>query len=189
MIFRELPLAAIGFEFPLPLVLAISLGGLALLLLLHALVAYATSRKRPHILRYSWAEWLVYLSFAILVMGLAVSSFGSLLVNGVMEHWGLFAHISLSGAFVAAMLLFAIAWNPVVKTSLKHPWWLSRLSLWGIQIFSIATAGSMLLEMLPILNTEAMFFWGKVHRYSGLLLILAFLTHAYSLLIQRLGWR
>jgi hypothetical protein len=87
------------------------------------------------------------------------------------------------------MLLFAVTWNPVVYTSLKHPWWLSRFSLWGIQIFSIVTAGSMLAEMLPVLSTEAMLLSAKVHRYSGLLLIVSLLTHAYSLLVQRLGWR
>jgi len=180
---------------------AIIVAGVALLafVFFHAAFASMTPKKRP-VARRGWIAGLVYFVFAALVVALTATSFGSILVNGIMERWTLLAHISIAGAFVFVMLVFAVVWNPnyvlqasegssVLAEAKTKRWWLSTWSLWAVLFASLVVAGSMLFQMLPVLDTEAMLEVTELHRYSGLALAAALAVHFYSMLVQRIGWR
>ena len=175
--------------------------GIALLvtILIHSVFAAVTSKKQRNARR-GWIAALVYFAFAILVIGLTATSFGAILVEGVMQNWALLAHISIAGAFVFVMLVFAIIWNPnylaqtgsgaiPVEASKKDRWWLFTWSLWGVLFSSVVVAGSMLLQMLPVLDTEGMLEVTELHRYSGLVLSASLILNVYSIAIRRIGWR
>jgi hypothetical protein len=198
-------LADLGLQVPFNSILAGSLIVLVAGLALHAILAVSSSKKLLTSHRRGWFAKLVYLAFALLVAGLSLTSFGSLLTQGVLEHWALLAHVGLAGAFVFVMVLFALVWNPVVLSVNRSPivtanpesppaptasiWWLAKLSLWGVLICSIVTAASMLIAMLPILDTDGMHASTSLHRLSGLALLICLVVHLYSLALRKLGWR
>jgi hypothetical protein len=168
--------------------------GTVLLLVLHFGLALVTRKNVDHSRR-GILPRLIYVAFFLLVLGLGVTSFGSILWNGVMEHQSLLIHVSLGGAFVVVMTLFAMAWNPVYRHpdeadgSEQGPWWLWKSSLWCVVLLVLVVSGSMLVQMVPWLDTEGMLQATVIHRYAGLGLTVALLANAYALILQRLGWR
>jgi hypothetical protein len=108
-------------------------------------------------------------------------------------------HTMAAGVFVVAMVAFAYAWNPVFgqpmddsvvsEDDTTNHWWLARWSLWLVMLASFAVAGSMLLGMLPILDTQQMAWSIWIHRYAGLLVVVGLVLHLYGVAIQLLGWR
>ncbi len=175
--------------------------GIALLvtILIHSIFSAVTSKKQSNSRR-GWVAAFVYFVFTILVIGLTATSFGAIFVEGVMQNWALLAHITIAGAFVFVMLVFAIVWNPnylaqtshgadFQETAKKNGWWLFTWSLWGVLFSSVVVAGSMLLQMLPLLDTEGMLEVTELHRYSGLALSASLILNVYSMAIRRIGWR
>ena len=47
----------------------------------------------------------------------------------------------------------------------------------------------MFLSMLPILDTQGLIEMLAVHRYAGLVVVVAAVTHLYTLLMTRMGVR
>ena len=64
---------------------------------------------------------------------------------------------------------------------------LTKLCFWLILISGVATAGTMLLSMLPIMGTDEMKQMLDVHRYSGLVLVIATAVHFYTVILGKLG--
>jgi cytochrome b subunit of formate dehydrogenase len=48
---------------------------------------------------------------------------------------------------------------------------------------------TMLLSMLPLFGTEELEELLEIHRYSGLVVVVAVALHLYCVLLQRLRWR
>ncbi|MEX2216026.1 MAG: hypothetical protein WD768_18080, partial [Phycisphaeraceae bacterium] len=174
----------------------------AAVLLLHLLVSLARGKgeRRP---RWAILTKLIYLGTVITVLILGVTSFYSVLDHGAMHGWFLLLHVASAGGFVVCLMLIAIIWampsqfcfgstparpaepgtpRPVAKFGS-----LTKLSYWLILISGLVTAGTMLISMLPLLGTESLLQMITLHRYAGLLLVVATLVHLYTVFLGKLG--
>ena len=64
---------------------------------------------------------------------------------------------------------------------------LTKLSFWLMLVSGVATAGTMLISMLPLLGTDEMSQMIDVHRYAGLVLVIATVVHFYTIVLGKLG--
>lgn len=67
--------------------------------------------------------------------------------------------------------------------------WLTRLTFWLIIVAGLVTAGSMLINMLPLLGTDDLNDMINVHRYAGLVLVVATILHFYGVWLTKLRLR
>ncbi len=160
-------------------------------LLLHLALVLTTRRQRSSSPRLGWLGGGLYVLFLLTIAVLAASSFGSILSFGHMSGYALMSHVAVAGAFT--LLLLAMAWWLVAPaqapTSEATTWWLPAWSSWLLVLSSLVAAGTMFLSMLPVLDTQGLLQAAAVHRYAGLLVVIAAVVHVYALLCQRLGWR
>ncbi len=98
-----------------------------------------------------------FVSFAALGLTIAV----------VMSAW-------LSGR--SSSTKWVSGWRQI--TAPDRSGWLSRWSLWGLVIASIVVTASMLMSMLPLLDTTELRQATWVHRYAGIVVILMAITHS-----------
>lgn len=136
----------------------------------------------------SWFSRAVYAVFLVATLLLAITSFGSIVSQGHMQHFALIAHLSAAGVFTFSMLVVAIVYLPL-RWPLERYWWMERWSSLLLITFALVTAGSMFLGMLPILDTEGLELATDVHRYAGLGTVALAAVHLYSIIIRRLGYR
>jgi hypothetical protein len=184
----ELPLPTLEFKSAI----APTLGGIALLIFIHAVFVFTSScRRRSAFL--GWLPAALYALFLVSVAVLGASSLGAIVQFGHMSGYALLAHVAAAGGFT--FLLVAVAylylpWNRgdySERTSQR--WWLVRWSGWALILCSIAAAVTMFLSMLPVLNTNELLRAAEIHRFSGLAVVAAALLHVYSLGCTKLGLR
>ena len=60
---------------------------------------------------------------------------------------------------------------------------------WVILLGGFAVTMTMLLSMLPLFGTGGLHQLLDLHRYSGLLVVVAMVMHLYCVGLQRIGWR
>ncbi len=187
----ELP--SLGIPFP-----ELLLGtGLVLLvwLGLASLFVYATNREHKRVTGRHWLSRLIYFVYLLLIAILAVTAFGSIVQFGHLDGYALMAHTAAAGAFVFLMVAIAFLYLPteVDATDIRNvripSWWGSRGSAWALVVSSIAAAATMLLSMLPILDTPGLLVMATLHRYAGLAVVVSAILHVFSLTCVRLGWR
>ena len=176
---------------------------------LHFVVALLTrpaSRVKPA--GWSWWERLIYLITVVAVADLGATAFYAVLRYGAMEGWALFVHVLGSGALVLALPLMAITWAEANRFGrarpVEHPspeaddadsrraprfLWLNRLTFWIILASGFVTVSTMLVSMLPWYDTDGLQRMLDIHRYSGLLLVVATIFHLYGVWLRRLGLR
>ncbi len=152
---------------------------------------------------------LIYLGAVASVLILGGTSFYSVLSHGAMHGWFLFLHLIGAGAFVVCLFLIAVMWampmrlctgrcaTPTQTNALNDDvdspppaarfHCLTKLAFWLILLSGVATAGTMLISMLPLLGTDAMNQMITVHRYAGLVLVVAMLVHLYTVVLARMG--
>jgi hypothetical protein len=172
---------------------------LPILLVLHLI--YAFSKRGPAVSRSPWSWWerLVYLVTAASVLLLGFTAFYAVLRYGVLEGWLLFVHMFGAGALVAVLPLLAITW---CRTSsfgcsvgtgeddeVMQFTWLPKAAFWVLLAAGFAVSGTMLLSMLPLFGTDGLHVLLDIHRYSGLVVVVALILHAYGVLLQRLALR
>ncbi len=63
--------------------------------------------------------------------------------------------------------------------------WLPKLMYWLLLASGLAVCLTMLLSMLPIFGTEGLEVLLDIHRFTGLLAVVALLLHLYCVLLQR----
>ena len=164
--------------------------GLTLLAILSAFVGH----RRPPLLEtngISKISGLVYGAFFVCIAVLSITSFGSLWSTGHVLGYPLLAHLTAAGAFVFLLLFVAVIYLPLRSSpqtdealaTEKRPasFAFSRVTLWGLVIASVVTAGSMLISMLPVLDTPGLRQAALVHRYSGLLVAGIAVVHLLSI--------
>lgn len=164
--------------------------GTVALLGLGGLWVLATGRGQRNADGRNWLAKICYLVFTVVVVVLAVSSFGAILTEGHMLGYALLAHMAAAGAFV--FLLLAIAYFYLPRGSdipSDNRWWVARWSAWGLVVAGIVTAGTMFLSMLPVLGSEDMLAAIAVHRFSGLIVVVCMVFHFFALCCVRLGLR
>lgn len=166
---------------------------------IHASALKSMAKPPTRARRLRWFEWMPYVAFLLSILVLAGTSFYGVLFEGAMHGWGLLIHLTGAGAFVFLLLAVAAIWAPqsqpvdgdsLTSTAEASPsWWLSVVSFWLLMLAAIATAGTMLAGMLPVLSTSDLLKAIDVHRYAGLCVVIAAVLHGYSLLVRARGLR
>lgn len=191
MLIADLP--TLGIPFPQLLMGT----GLTLLLglLLATVVIYATQRERSRLRHRHWFSRLLYVVYLALIVVLSFTAFGSLVQFGHLSGYPLLAHVAASGGFVFLMVAIAFLYLPsegdtLDSHDLRVPsWWAQRWAVWGLVVSSLATAATMLISMLPWLDTQGLRDMAMLHRYAGLAVVVFAILHVFSLVCCRLGWR
>jgi hypothetical protein len=135
-----------------------------------------------------WFSRAAYAVFLAATLLLAVTSIGSIIRVGHMQHLALQAHLAAAGVFTFSMLIVAIVYLPM-RWPLERYWWMERWSALLLITFALITAGSMFLGMMPLLDTEGLEFATVIHRYSGLGTVSLAAVHLYSVVVRWLGYR
>ncbi len=197
----ELPIAELSkVDWPIGQLLLATGVCLALLLAVSTLFLSASNRhyfpRRDSLRRrLGWISRLVYIGYLAIIAVLAISSFGSLVQYGRLSGYALQLHVAAAGGFVFLMAIIAALYLPMSSeaafesSTLARPWWAVDWSAWALILSSLLAAGTMLLSMLPLLDTQELRDVAVLHRYAGLAVVVAAILHAYSLICRRLGWR
>ena len=186
-----------AFRSVLPMVLI----GAAVLLGVHLLLSlFGRRAARP---RMPWNLWerLVYLVTLGSVAVLGSTAFFAVLRFGTLQGWLLFAHMFGAGALVFVLPVLAITWCEAscFGDRVRRPaetdkyaerfFWFPKVMFWILLASGMVVSLTMLLSMLPLFGTDGLHELLDVHRYSGLLAVVATVFHFYSVLLQRVGLR
>ncbi len=183
-----------GKAFPSVLsIVLLATGAVILLHLVLALIGSKTSKNRRCL--NVW-ERLIYLGTLLSVTVLAVTAFYSVLKFHAMSGWWLFAHMFGAGALVAILPLIAISWagpsrfgggppSDDEETYAPRFFWVPKLMFWLFLAGGLTVSLSMLVSMLPIFGTDGLHELLDIHRYAGLLAVVALAIHFYCVLLQR----
>jgi hypothetical protein len=190
MLLADLPSLNVSFAQVLIAVAVV----LAVVLTLGSLTLYATKRDYKRGPTRHWLSRLAYLAYLLLIAVLAVTAFGSIVSVGHLSGYALLFHVAASGGFVFLMVAIAFLYLPTAGPMARHNlsldrWWVSRWTAWALVASSLAAAATMLLSMLPVLDTEGLLQMAVLHRYAGLAVVVSAILHLYSLVCTRLGWR
>jgi hypothetical protein len=182
-------------------VVPVAMAGAGALIVLHLILTLLARRAAP-VRRKRWSLWerLVYLALLLSIAVLGGAAFYSVIRFGVMDGWLLFAHMIGAGAFVVVLPLIAIAWaeanrfgdNRGEQQPGSDPppfFWFAKLMFWMILVGGWTTASTMLVSMLSLFGSEGLRLLLDIHRYSGLVVVVAAVLHFYGVWLQRLGWR
>lgn len=183
-----------------PAILTWTLVAVVVLIVLHLLLALVGGRAPQARQRFNWWERLVYLALLVCVTALGVTSFYTVLRFGGMHGWWLFAHMCGAGALTAVLPLAALTWAgasqfgraclPVGNPNgLPRFFWLPRVAFWLFLVAGLVVMLTMLVSMLPVFGTDGLEVLLDIHRYTGLLAVVALLIHCYCVLLQRVQLR
>ena len=153
--------------------------------------------------RMPWNLWerLVYLLTLGSVAVLGATAFFAVLRFGALQGWLLFAHMFGAGGLVLVLPLLAITWCEASCFGARGQqggergefaerfFWFPKIMFWILLASGLAVSLSMLLSMLPLFGSDGLQALLDVHRYSGLLAVVATVFHGYSVLLQRVGLR
>ncbi len=180
---------------PFPRVIVFTAVALVAILVFSALTVGATRRHVPSHPRRHWLSRAIYAIYMLLIVLLALTAFSAILQVGHLAGYALLAHVAVSGAFIFAMVAIAFLYLPQTSHDIDRDhraadtWWASRWAAWGLVASSLAAAGTMLLSMLPVLDTEGLLAMVELHRYAGLAVVVFAALHLFTLACARLGWR
>ncbi|MFV1964313.1 MAG: hypothetical protein ACC628_02735 [Pirellulaceae bacterium] len=148
-----------------------------------------------------WNRWekLVYLGAMVSVAVLGFTSFFAVLRYGMLSGWLLFAHMFGAGLFVGVLPFLSVTWCEASRfeghrTAARNDgprrfFWFPKLMFWMILLGGFIVTVTMLLSMLPLLGTDGLIQLLDIHRYAGLLVVVAMMMHGYCVALQRVGWR
>lgn len=164
------------------------LGGTLALVTALAVYYYRTHRHRAVTTTRGWLNRCLYGLFLLVIFVLSVTSFGSILQLGVMQHYALMAHTAAAGAFVFLLLPVAFSYLPRTLRG-QDSWWLESLFAWLLVLSSMIVASTMLISMLPAVNTNQLLLLTDVHRYAGLTTAVSAILHLFTLIGRHSGVR
>ena len=181
-------------------VLLVVLLGAVLLIVLHGVLSLFGRREGVAKSRWNVWEKLVYLATILSVAVLGVTAFFGVLCFGVLDGWLLFAHLFGAGAFVFVLPVLAITWCGANRFGRRLPasgsedaaprlFWCPKVMFWIILASGLAVSVTMLLSMLPLFGTEGLTRLLDIHRYSGLVAVVATILHLYGVCLERVGLR
>jgi len=158
--------------------------------------------------RYNWIERLLHAVLALSFLVLAVTGFwASIGWGGPMTGYSLMLHTTAGAVFactVAAMLLVWAADHAFTKADGQ---WLGRggclstagdlpagrftagdkVYFWLAAVLTLAALLSMLLSMVPLLDTAGQHLMYDLHRYATLVLVMITIWHAYATTLAKPG--
>lgn len=180
------------------LILPYAFVGIVVIVVLHLLISLIFRGAPAE--RKKWNLWdvLIYLGTLGCVTILALTSFVEVMRHGELGGWPLFFHMFGAGAFTAVLPLLALSWAHVNQFDVgpsagSSPppkfYWLPKLMFWLMVISGLVVTMTMLISMLPIFGSDGLRVLLDIHRYSGLIVVLALVLHLYSVAAQRVGLR
>ncbi len=183
-----------------PDLLSVTLIATGVVLALHLVLALLGGRAPRARKRFNWWERLVYLGTLVSVSVLAVTSFYTVLRFGGMHGWWLFAHMFGAGAMTGVLPLLALTWcrasrfgrvpePPGDATGLPQFFWVPRVMFWLFLLAGFLVMATMLVSMLTWFGSEGLEILLDIHRYAGLLAVVALAVHFYCVLLQRVQLR
>lgn len=169
--------------------------GVAVLLLVVAMIYRGNPTPRS-----KWNLWdlAIYLFTLGCIAVLGATAFVEVLRHGELGGWALFLHMVGAGAFTVALPLLALSWahanRLLARPSLGNApppkfYWLPKLMFWAMVASGLIVTSTMLLSMLPVFGTDGLLTLLSIHRYSGLVLVIAAGLHFYGVAAQRVGLR
>lgn len=181
-------------------VLPYALLGTVVLIAVHLILSFLGKRTVAAKSRWNLWERLVYLATIGSIAVLGATAFFAVIRFGALEGWLLFAHMFGAGAFVVVLPVLAITWceanrfgRRCVSEGEEAPaprfFWVPKVMFWLILTSGLAVAGTMLLSMLPLFGTDGQHCLLDIHRYSGLVVVVAIIVHFYTVMLQRFGLR
>jgi hypothetical protein len=200
-----------------PRVLTVTLIFTTALIVVH-LVWTIARPKRPGP-RKRWGIWesLVYIGALGCVLLLALTSFGAMARFGAIGGWALFVHMVGAGMFTTVLPVIALTWaaahwcccdcrdktemNPCRgddeaeghtvgnEPTVGHFFWLAKLCFWTILAAGWVVTMTMLISMLPLFGTDGLNALLNVHRYAGLIVVVALILHLYAVVLRCVGLR
>jgi hypothetical protein len=170
----------------------------ALVLIVLHLIIFRSGREAAG--RLNLWDKLIYLLALGSVAVLGVTSFGAMMRFGVLEGWPLFTHMFGAGAFVTMLPLWALTWcganrfgglprSQQAQDATPRFFWFSKLMYWIIIAGGLVVTMTMLLSMLPLYGTDGLQYLLDIHRWSGLVVVVAAMLHFYSVVRRRIGKR
>ncbi len=181
-------------------VLPYALLGTVVLIAVHLILSFLG--KRPVAAKSRWNLWekLIYLATIGSTAVLGVTAFFAVIRFGALEGWVLFAHMFGAGAFVVVLPVLAITWceanrfgcrcaSEEEETPAPRFFWVPKVMFWLILTSGLAVTGTMLLSMLPLFGTDGQHCLLDIHRYSGLVVVVAIIVHFYTVMLQRFKLR
>jgi hypothetical protein len=174
--------------------------GAVVLMVLHLLFCLVR-RKRPTArARGNWWEKLVYVGLVVGVAVLGVTAFAGVFRYEALEGWLLFAHMFGAGLFVVVLPVLALTWcganrfgsprgcegEPIPEARF---FWCPKMMFWIILASGLVVSATMLVSMLPLLGTADLECLLDLHRYSGLVVVLATGFHLHGWLLQGMRLR
>jgi hypothetical protein len=168
--------------------------GVLAIIALHA--AGAILFRRGPASRRRWNLWdrLIYLGTIGSVGLLGTTAFGAVMRDGALAGWPLFLHMFGAGAFTAILPLVALSWSDANCRQVRCAegefppakfYWLAKLMFWLIIPGGLVVTTSMLVSMLPIFGSDDLRTLLDVHRYSGLVVVVATALHLYGVVAWR----
>ncbi len=150
--------------------------------------------------KWSLWEWAVYAATLLSVGVLAATSFGAVLSVGVLNGWALLAHMVGAGMFVFVLPVLAITWCEPSRFDLRRYgqreqtgsqrfYWFPKLTFWLLLASGWVVAMTMLVSMIPWMGTDELESMLELHRWSGLLVVVAAALHVSGIVMQRFGKR
>jgi len=200
-------------------VLTISLILTVVLIVCHFVWTMARPNRPGPRRRWGIWESLVYIGALGCVLLLALTSFGAMARFGAIGGWSLFVHMVGAGMFTTVLPVIALTWAAAhwcccgcrCKTEKKeccadgdkaegdaedsepkpvgHFFWLAKLCFWTILAAGWVVTMTMLISMLPIFGTDGLNTLLDVHRYAGLIVVVALILHLYAVILRCIGLR
>ncbi|MCH5376410.1 MAG: hypothetical protein JJ992_20775, partial [Planctomycetes bacterium] len=180
----------------LPFVLIVAL------VLIVAYIGIGVARGRKADPKSPWTLWekLVYAVTLLSVSIPAVTAFGPMLQGEEVSGWALFAHMIGAGMFVFTLPVLAITWCEANRFDVRRVgergrpvprrfYWLPKAMFWILLAGGLIVSMTMLLSMLPLFGTSGLRELLDLHRYMGLVVVVALATHVSGVILQRLGRR
>ncbi len=172
--------------------------GVVVIIVLHLMIALIFRGAPAE--RKKWNLWdiLIYLGTLGCVAVLGATSFVEVMRHGELGGWPLFFHMCGAGALTAMLPLLALSWAHFnqfdigPRTGSAPPpkfYWLPKLMFWLILASGLVVTMTMLISMLPIFGSDGLHVLLDIHRYSGLVVVLALVLHLSSVAAQRVGLR
>lgn len=174
----------------------------AVILLLHFLISLVR-RSQARGARPAWSVWDKLLSLLLIVSTttLAITAWFAMWTNGVLAGWPLMVHMAGAGMLIVALPVAAVLWAQPSRFFVRGKAecsgsaqatqfvWVARLAFWILLATGFVNVMTMLLSMLPLLDTHALEQMLTLHRYTGLVVVIAVALHIYGGLLGRLGLR
>jgi hypothetical protein len=172
----------------------------ALLVALIYLLFAARVRRPADKSRWNLWEIFLYLMMLLSVIMLAATAFYPMLRHEHLKGWGLFVHMIWAGFFVFLLPALALTWceasrfetgrqRAAVPATPPRFYWFPKLMFWILLASGLVVSLTMLLSMTTLFGTRDLQNLLDLHRYSGLIAVIAMLFHLNGVLVQRFGWR